>query len=142
MWMGASKRAVTAGSGLRGQDHRHRSGSGPARWFASANVLGVFRFGGCLCFVSQIASGGPLTVTHPEITPLLHDHSGGASCAAGRASPGAVEVLPASLGATVCASLTSRARWFGFSGCPTPRRHHPDGDISIQSRATTGAKLY
>jgi len=94
----------------------------------------VFRFGGALLFREQIASGGPLTVTHPEITATSMTIRGGGPklvAAAAGLPPQGGEVFLLDMGGTRCASLTSRRQMVRALRLPTPRDGQPsDGDIS------------
>ena len=64
----------------RGREHRQPVRGGPLRQRARQPRQRRAR-----CSSSRSRAGGPVTVTHPEMTPLLHDHPrGGAAGAPGR----------------------------------------------------------
>ena len=140
--MGASKRVCE----LLVQDAAARvaeQGCGP--------VYSMVRFGNVLgssgsvvpLFREQIASGGPVTVTHPEITRYFMTIPEAAQLvlqATGMAHGGEVFVLD--MGEPV--KLVDLARQMvELSGCTVRDNQNPDGDISIAfTGLRPGEKLY
>jgi FlaA1/EpsC-like NDP-sugar epimerase len=140
--MGASKRVCE----LLVQDAAARvaeQGSGP--------ICSMVRFGNVLgssgsvvpLFREQIASGGPVTVTHPEITRYFMTIPEAAQLvlqATGMAKGGEVFVLD--MGEPV--KLVDLARQMvELSGCTVRDSKTPDGDIAITFTAMRpGEKLY
>ena len=140
--MGASKRVCE----LLVQDAAARvaeQGSGP--------ICSMVRFGNVLgssgsvvpLFCEQIASGGPVTVTHPEITRYFMTIPEAAQLvlqATGMAKGGEVFVLD--MGEPV--KLVDLARQMvELSGCSVRDSKKPDGDIAITfTGLRPGEKLY
>jgi FlaA1/EpsC-like NDP-sugar epimerase len=140
--MGASKRAcellVQAASTRVAQ-----AGHGP--------ICAMVRFGNVLgssgsvvpLFHRQIARGGPLTVTHPEITRFFMTIPEAAQLvlqAAGLARGGEVFVLD--MGEPV-RILDLARQMIRLSGCSVRDAEHPDGDIAIRfTGLRPGEKLY
>ena len=140
--MGASKRVCE----LLVQDAAARvaeEGSGP--------ICSMVRFGNVLgssgsvvpLFREQIASGGPVTVTHPEITRYFMTIPEAAQLvlqATGMAKGGEVYVLD--MGEPV--KLVDLARQMvELSGCTVRDSQKPDGDIAITfTGLRPGEKLY
>lgn len=140
--MGASKRACE----LLVQAAAARitaTGAGP--------VCSMVRFGNVLgssgsvvpLFREQIASGGPLTVTHPEITRYFMTIPEAAQLvlqAAGLAQGGEVFLLDMGEPLRIVDLARQMVR---LSGCRLRDANHPDGDISIQfTGLRPGEKLY
>lgn len=140
--MGASKRVCE----LLVQDAAAKvaeQGSGP--------ICSMVRFGNVLgssgsvvpLFREQIANGGPVTVTHPEITRYFMTIPEAAQLvlqATGMAKGGEVFVLD--MGEPV--KLVDLARQMvELSGCTVRDSQNPDGDIAITfTRLRPGEKLY
>jgi FlaA1/EpsC-like NDP-sugar epimerase len=140
--MGASKRVCE----LLVQDAAARvaeQGSGP--------ICSMVRFGNVLgssgsvvpLFREQIASGGPVTVTHPEITRYFMTIPEAAQLvlqATGMAQGGEVFVLD--MGEPL--KLVDLARQMvELSGCTVRESQNPDGDIAITfTGLRPGEKLY
>ena len=140
--MGASKRVCE----LLVQDAAVRvaaQGSGP--------ICSMVRFGNVLgssgsvvpLFREQVASGGPVTVTHPEITRYFMTIPEAAQLvlqATGMAQGGEVFVLD--MGEPV--KLVDLARQMvELSGCTVRESKNPDGDIAIAfTGLRPGEKLY
>jgi len=140
--MGASKRVCE----LLVQDAAARvaeQGSGP--------ICSMVRFGNVLgssgsvvpLFREQIASGGPVTVTHPEITRYFMTIPEAAQLvlqATGMAKGGEVFVLD--MGEPV--KLVDLARQMvELSGCTVRDSQHPEGDLAITfTGLRPGEKLY
>jgi FlaA1/EpsC-like NDP-sugar epimerase len=140
--MGASKRVCE----LLVQDAAVRvteQGSGP--------ICSMVRFGNVLgssgsvvpLFHDQIASGGPVTVTHPEITRYFMTIPEAAQLvlqATGMAQGGEVFVLD--MGEPVRLVVLAR-QMVELSGCKVRDDQNPDGDIAITiTGLRPGEKLY
>ena len=111
--------------------------------------IGIVRFGNVLgssgsvipLFQKQIQSGGPLTVTHKEIT-LLHDHSRGRfSCDSGRYHGARGEVFVLDMGKPV--KIIDLAPMIHLAGLSVKDGKNPNGDIVIEfTGLRPGEKLY
>ena len=126
-------------------------GGGHAATLNNATTFAMVRFGNVLgssgsvvpLFRSQIAAGGPLTVTHPEVTRYFMSISEAAQLvlqAAAMAQGGDVFVLD--MGQPVKIIDLAR-RMVTLSGLSVRDETNPDGDITIKTTSLRpGEKLY
>jgi FlaA1/EpsC-like NDP-sugar epimerase len=153
--MGASKRiaeqilqAVSAANQMPFADSDHKESNPP--WLCTTR-LSIVRFGNVLgssgsvipLFRQQIASGGPITVTHPEVTRYFMTIYEAAQLVlqAGAMAEGG-DLFLLDMGAPIRIEQLAR-RMVALSGLTVRDDSHPNGDIKILfTGLRPGEKLY